>query len=392
VAVAALRHLLILACLSWMACGETTEHRTGGMAGALAPEPSARAPAAGGDGAAGTAQGPSAGAPAVDGPAVGMPPDDNGGPIGIGPTPSCSAEQCAEEAEYWASLLSAPPVVGSGRRFNSGRCVTVGFVGGATGAACECSIADSDGTIFIGPEGAGCFAFGRAGACLWDDAEFDGCSMGANDPCDATCAELETRYAADAETDFDVALRYSECADSGYCHFVLHIEDACFVDHSYHQGRAFDCTLDDAAIIAAYLQSQATEPVPSCDDPGAGENGTCAEPAPARECVERPAGEWQGNLVCGPYPPCERPDGCGLALACIDGLCGACTRDEQCAPGEGCALDHCMPSASIGCRTRSDCSGDALCILSGITGGTARGNEDLRAYCLSPSGGSPMAP
>ena len=148
--------------------------------------------------------------------------------------------------------------------------------------------------------------------------------------------------------------------------------------------------MGDDAILAQYLESQEPEPVPDCDAPDADASGTCAEPAPIEDdCVARPEGEWQGIPVCGPYPPCERADGCGLALACLDGTCGACTSDAQCAAGEGCALDHCMPAANVQCRTRSECGGDALCILSGITGGTARGNEDMRAYCLSPSGGSP---
>ena len=148
--------------------------------------------------------------------------------------------------------------------------------------------------------------------------------------------------------------------------------------------------MGDDAILAQYLESQEPEPVPDCDAPDADASGTCAEPAPIEDdCVARPEGEWQGIPVCGPYPPCERADGCGLALACLDGTCGACTSDAQCAAGEGCALDHCIPAANVECRTRSECGGDALCILSGITGGTARGNEDMRAYCLSPSGGSP---
>jgi hypothetical protein len=60
--------------------------------------------------------------------------------------------------------------------------------------------------------------------------------------------------------------------------------------------------------------------------------------------------------------------------------------DSQCAAGEGCVLDHCVRSERIGCRRASECAGDALCVLSGYTGGTARGNEDMSAYCLGSSG------
>jgi hypothetical protein len=38
------------------------------------------------------------------------------------------------------------------------------------------------------------------------------------------------------------------------------------------------------------------------------------------------------------------------------------------------------------CRRRSDCSGDALCILSGYSA-DPRGNGEMRAECLRPVGG-----
>jgi hypothetical protein len=80
-------------------------------------------------------------------------------------------------------------------------------------------------------------------------------------------------------------------------------------------------------------------------------------------------------------PPCEMSSACGLALACVDNFCGPCTADAQCAQGEGCVLDHCVRQELIGCRHRADCAGGGYCILSGLTGGTVRGNEDMRAYC-----------
>ena len=88
---------------------------------------------------------------------------------------------------------------------------------------------------------------------------------------------------------------------------------------------------------------------------------------------------------------CEASSYCGFALACLpDQKCGACTRDEQCGTGEVCALDHCVVAANAGCRSRADCTAagpDALCQLSGLSGGDPRGNAGMRSYCQVPRGG-----
>jgi len=106
----------------------------------------------------------------------------------------------------------------------------------------------------------------------------------------------------------------------------------------------------------------------------------------------RPAHEWQGMRVdLSQRQYCEASSYCGLALACLeDRRCGACERDDQCAAGEVCALDHCVVAAKAECRTRTDCAGagaDALCVLSGLSGGEPRGNSAMRSYCRSSSGG-----
>ena len=85
---------------------------------------------------------------------------------------------------------------------------------------------------------------------------------------------------------------------------------------------------------------------------------------------------------------CE--DFCGMALACVEGICSPCTDDAQCLAGELCVLDHCLVEELVGCRSYRDCGEDQLCILSGYTGGTPRANEDMRAYCSGADGGSEM--
>lgn len=108
---------------------------------------------------------------------------------------------------------------------------------------------------------------------------------------------------------------------------------------------------------------------------------------------ERDPKEWQGMRVEREgQPPCSAADGCGLALACIEGRCAACRRDAECAKGEVCALDHCVRSERAECRSRSDCNeSGAVCALSGYSGGDSRGNSEMRAYCLVPRGVAPPA-
>jgi hypothetical protein len=109
----------------------------------------------------------------------------------------------------------------------------------------------------------------------------------------------------------------------------------------------------------------------------------------------RPAHEWQGMRVdLSQRQYCEASSYCGFALACLDDQrCGPCQRDDQCAAGEVCVLDHCVKAANAGCRTRAECGGtgdDAMCVLSGLTGGEPRGNAEMRSFCRSSSGGTPQ--
>jgi hypothetical protein len=111
-----------------------------------------------------------------------------------------------------------------------------------------------------------------------------------------------------------------------------------------------------------------------------------------REYHPRPEGEWQGMRErIDQQAICDGEASCGLALACIDGLCGPCLADSDCAAGEACALDHCVLETNLGCRSYTDCEEGSLCLLSGYSSGY-RGNHDMRAYCLSPNGGTPQRP
>lgn len=112
-----------------------------------------------------------------------------------------------------------------------------------------------------------------------------------------------------------------------------------------------------------------------------------ARSAPAPKYHPRDLTEWQGMLVdLSLQANCELSTQCGLAMACHDGKCGPCTRDDQCGTGEGCVLDHCLLQSGIGCRSRRDCAPDELCVLSGYSD-DARSNGELTAQCLAAKGG-----
>ena len=74
---------------------------------------------------------------------------------------------------------------------------------------------------------------------------------------------------------------------------------------------------------------------------------------------------------------------CGLALACKQGKCGPCVRDEECLSGEVCVLDHCMQDESVDCESSSQCPDGHACVLSGYST-DVRGNSDMKAFCQGP--------
>jgi hypothetical protein len=165
------------------------------------------------------------------------------------------------------------------------------------------------------------------------------------------------------------SVRSATCVDQLLCDIVLEKEGQCYVDSPY--GVAYDCALTDAEILKA--EAERLEDEATCGGKG------CPEAA-APEYHPRDPNEWDGMPVSLEGPYCEESASCGLALACVDQMCGACTADQDCAPGEGCVVQHCLRTELIGCRSYRDCS-PAVCILSGLTGGTPRGNEDMTSYC-----------
>lgn len=108
-------------------------------------------------------------------------------------------------------------------------------------------------------------------------------------------------------------------------------------------------------------------------------------PAVTQRFYPRDADEWQGMRVdIAAAPPCKTSDDCGLARACIDGACAACSEDSQCGRGEACVLDNCIPETQVECRTRKDCGQDAKCVMTGYSS-DPRGNSATHSRCGWPS-------
>ncbi len=102
--------------------------------------------------------------------------------------------------------------------------------------------------------------------------------------------------------------------------------------------------------------------------------------------------EWQGMLVdLSMQALCGSPDGCGMAMACVNGKCGPCKSDRQCDTGEVCVLDHCVPHDNVTCRSRRDCGAEEWCVLSGYSS-DVRSNTNMQALCLASSGGESQMP
>ncbi|HEU4578407.1 MAG TPA: hypothetical protein VFS67_09140 [Polyangiaceae bacterium] len=127
-----------------------------------------------------------------------------------------------------------------------------------SGNACMCNFASGSGRM-LGPAGIGCNVTGRAGDCLWTDAEFSGCSITDAHACDAPCADLAQRLTADAARTLQTELVYAGC-EQGRCQNVVSIDNQCYANRSYQQGKSYDCALGAQGVLqAAAIASQPPE-------------------------------------------------------------------------------------------------------------------------------------
>lgn len=147
------------------------------------------------------------------------------------------------------------------------------------------------------------------------------------------------------------------------------------------------------AAVAWWPKDQVSEvvAVPQNAAPAAVEE--LAQPEPVRKPRHSFIEHRRVETVDEDETPCTDDGFCGLARACVAGRCTGCASDDQCSTGEACVLERCVVSAQVECRGDSECLADeARCVLSGVTPLDARGNRDLRAYCLVPNGESQEKP
>ncbi len=134
-------------------------------------------------------------------------------------------------------------------------------------------------------------------------------------------------------------------------------------------------------IPAASAQHQPPPPTLAAEQPAPRAAAVADGLATVRYAPRDPR-EWQGMRVnLALQASCDISAHCGLAMACLDGRCGPCASDGDCAAGEGCAVQHCVPLANLGCRSAAGCKDpEARCLLSGISP-DPRGNAEMHAYC-----------
>ena len=147
--------------------------------------------------------------------------------------------------------------------------------GDFTGSACRCT--DESGRFAtLGPGDAGCFVYGRAMNCLWDDSEWDGCDSSDPHACDAPCAELEARMAADDAHAFDAKQLATAC-ELYNCNNAIEIDGQCYGGNwGWGMLLPFDCALGGEGILEA---AAAAEQSGALDTP----NGSLPNHSPYRD-------------------------------------------------------------------------------------------------------------
>jgi hypothetical protein len=152
---------------------------------------------------------------------------------------------------------------------------------------------------------------------------------------------------------------------------------------------------------ALAMSTPTRHPIPAFRPAASASGSPAGAPSPAMSAAQlatapprfqtRAPGEWDGMQInLNVTPPCDTSAICGLARACVGGVCSGCKRDDDCVRGENCVLDHCVKNELIECRGTKDCTA-GVCILSGYSS-TPRGNDGMKAYCVDNAGGSQPPP
>jgi hypothetical protein len=183
----------------------------------------------------------------------------NGQTGSIGQAVCVDDADCAKKVEDIVGGLRMP--IQTGRHLIGSECFARGSADPAMffshPTACACYYGTSDGdprswasAVPLGLKPA-CNVEGRSLDCLSWCSDFVGCDPADKTSCDAPCAELATRIDQDNARTFDVQIRYAKCAaGGGRCDAVFRIENRCYT-HTSYTTRTYDCSLTDAAILAA---------------------------------------------------------------------------------------------------------------------------------------------
>ncbi len=302
--------------------------------------------------------------------------------VNCGSAPLGMAE-CIEDADCQRSLDSWLEGMGGPRTpwersIAEARCIMLTVVGAGpdngAGSACQCRFEVGDGSLSVGPLGVPCLARSRTGNCIWDGSEFPGCEIGTESNCSEFCDRLMEKQREDDLRVFETEAFGAVC-EGFSCKSLARVDDQCFF-----RGRNVGPAPCDVELLA---MSEPPVLDPALDM-------QCE--APPRAYQLRPKDEWQGMRVrLDSLPICDGQASCSMALACKDGKCWPCLTDVDCAQHEVCVLDHCVLETKASCRSYTDCDEGRLCVLSGYSAGY-RGNEDMRAYCLSPNAGTAQIP
>jgi hypothetical protein len=272
-----------------------------------------------------------------------------------------SDSDCALGLDVWTRPLGSLELLGA----------TCGFPGQDAQPACYCELRrtpapDTAGASepyvlggWPGIRPGGCSEYDRTSGCSYCEQEFPGCNIDDASSCDAVCADFYQRQAREFARTFSARERLARCNADNRCERLYELEGRCYVGAPGRpEARSYDCALSDAELLA---QSELAS-VPSC--------------------------------AARPDVSCSSASDCPAGLACKDGVCGPCVEQcvildsgstcrggGECAAGESCAADTCVPDANVTCRSFSDCGPDRVCAVSGVDWTQGRGNASTRSFC-----------
>jgi hypothetical protein len=176
-------------------------------------------------------------------------------------TPECTVEaECLPRAEdSIGSLLH--PITAYTRTTSSSECSNVGFLsapgGQVSGPTCICH--GNTGDVMLGPVGMPCYTRGRAGECLFDDADFRGCSE-SDDTCETACALADTRINADLARGFSAQVRQVSCME-GTCRSIVEIDGLCYEGDAFKTGLSQECSAFQEMTPSAPTQEAIPQPL-----------------------------------------------------------------------------------------------------------------------------------